>query len=92
MSEITKNELNMIVEYLEKYSDLLGNRGCNDHWLPDTDENWELIREIQRWNSSDPREWDTREEITSDRGMFVPDFVLPAYFADKIQNQLETGE
>ncbi len=88
MNEIAQNDLSMIAEYLKEYSDLLSNQGCNDHWLPDTDANWELIRGMQRWNSSDSEEWDTREEITSDRGLFVPNFILPAYFADKIEKSL----
>ena len=90
--DLTGSELRMILECLNEYSDLLSNQGCNDHWLFDTDENWELIEKIQKWNSSNPDEWDTREEITSERGLFVPNFALSSYLADKLRKVLAAGE
>jgi hypothetical protein len=86
--EMTKNELNMIIEHLQDYADLLGGQRCNDHWLPDTDENWKLIQKIQKWNSSNPEEWDTREKITSERGLFIFNASIPDYLADKLQRQI----
>lgn len=88
---LTKNDLEMIAEILEEYSELSSNHGCNDYWLPDTDKNWKLIQEIQRWNSSNSEDWDTRKGITSDRGLFIPHFLLSAYFVDKIEKYLAAG-
>ena len=84
---MTKNELYLISYWLEQCSDMLGNKGCNDYWLPDTDENWELIQKMQKWNSSDPEECSTRKEITSENGLFVPDFFLVSYLAHEAKNE-----
>lgn len=86
--ELTNDEYHIIADFLEEFSDLLASQGCNDHWIPDTDENWELINKVQRWNSSDPEGWDIREQITSDRGLFISNFILPYYFADKLREML----
>ena len=89
LSQFTDNELRMIVDLLDQCSDHLGSEGCSDSWLPNTDENWELIQKMQRWNSNNPEEWDEREDITDEkRGLFVFNSTPPAYFADKIRKLL----
>jgi len=92
MTEFTQNELQMIADLLDQCADRLGNDGCNDSWLPDTDENWELIQQMQRRNSKDPRDWDTRKDVTNERGLFIPNFMTPAYFAHKIRELLKIRE
>ncbi len=50
-------ELQVFKDLMRKYSDMLGNAGCNDFELPDTEKGWDLAIEISDWydqNASSP--------------------------------------
>lgn len=43
-------ELQTFKDLMRKYSDMLGNAGCNDFELPNTKDGWSLAKEISRWH------------------------------------------
>lgn len=83
---LSEQELEMASKLLDEYSDVLGDRICNDHWIEDTDENWELIDKINKWNSSNPKEWDSREDLSSKDGLYIPNYMLPSYLSYRLKN------
>lgn len=79
---MTKRELlARAANFLDKYSDELGNNGCNDFdmekFMPDHLERWNFIEDYHEWNG-DRQEWASEGR---DRPLSLPDFAVVAYIA-----------
>ena len=61
----SKEFIEVVVQFLEKCSDELGNHGCNDFELPDTQFNRILVARAA-WEGGDPNEYKTLEEAIAD--------------------------
>jgi uncharacterized protein YutD len=46
----------VLVRLLEEYSNEFSNHGCNDFFLPNTDENWEFYLGYAKWAKLDEEE------------------------------------
>lgn len=65
---MTKNEMRLVVGFLEELDDKFGSDGCNDMWLPNTPANrelnlaaekfWRKVNEDEEESSDDPPEGD----------------------------------
>jgi len=85
---LTDVEKDTLVQFLKDYSNELGNAGCNDFYLPNTDENWELIKtSAESCMDKDGAETITRPEDKSKR-IFAHDLVVLDYLTKKIQGSL----
>lgn len=75
---MTKNEIQIAAELLNKASDIFSQHGCNDFGIPNTLENRMLVRSMQI---------ELNQEVSlniKDRKIWVQDWIMMAYLADKM--------
>jgi hypothetical protein len=78
---MTKNELLLAAQFLEDYCDRLGNDGCNDYDLPNTDENWDMLVKIEE--EIDPKE--TTERPPKKEPLQTVNFSVAGYIARRLK-------
>jgi hypothetical protein len=81
MENFTKTELRLLAKVLKLASEEFGNHGCNDLVLKNTNENWELVRKIEKescGNSDDAPDRPVEKEK-----IYTFDWVVMSYLAKK---------
>lgn len=87
---LSKAELKIIAELLDMACSEFSNHGCNDHSIPASDENKDIMREIVM-DSYDRRDVEEAiEEIDESKDeLAVFDTVLLGYFSQRCKNLSE---
>lgn len=75
---MTKNEINLIIEFLNDYSDKLGNAGCNDYELINNEENLEMVKQAELELKKEPY-------ITKRGTIMTYDFMLVSHLKNKLK-------
>lgn len=83
---LTANEMQHVGKMLDEYSDELGNHGCNDYELDNTQENWNMVERMYAWNEETTVErWrksaDAHKRPKSGQKIVIMDWFLVAYLA-----------
>lgn len=89
LSDQEKRILLMASEFLDDLSDRMANAGCNDHWIPNTPENVEMLKHMHELNG-DPEEFE--EPDPSDKIMYVSDFFLVWYLKIRLTDMAKEGQ
>jgi len=79
MSTLSEHEKTMVKAFLQNYSDVLGNRACNDWEFPNDwthKEKVNFVEAYHKWNG-DPEEFDENH-------LSLPDFAIVSFLASKI--------
>jgi hypothetical protein len=79
--DFTPAERTVLAELLRLASDQFGNHGCNDHPLPDTPENREIVRACREHQG-----WDDDEVMAHNGQIIGDDAGLMDYFADRLES------
>lgn len=88
---MTPNKFYLIASFLEAYSEALGDRTCNDYSLPNTPENYQMMKDAEIWNApDDPSEW---EEPKIDKGeILTSDHFVVSYLAYLCRQEAEIAK
>ena len=74
---MTKNELLIAADLLEKASEEFSNHGCNDYQLPMTQENIDMLNKFEQLNVGEGNEPDNVYKYDSTKKViYTMDFVL----------------
>lgn len=84
---LSKLELTLISNCLEMASDEFSNHGCNDMQLANTDENWQLIEDMEEWNGTDPQ--DKLQRPSLDKPIYTYDWYVMRYLASRATEETE---
>lgn len=87
------HELKFAAEFMDEYADRLGNDGCNDYHVENTDENWRMYLEACAWNLSTTVEEaekhaDTRERPAGGARIFIPNHFLAGFLAKRLAGEV----
>lgn len=81
---LTSAERDMLLGFLEEYSDQMACESCNDYELPNTPENLLLVKEAEQLSSGD----DEEPQLSADGKMiYTTDFIILDYLANKIRGE-----
>ena len=95
--KITKNEIKILEDFFDRLEDEMGDAGCNDYYLPNTKENYDLIREVIICDGDMDREeqddyLETLKASKKQKKLFVFDTMLLRYLREKLILQLEAAQ
>jgi hypothetical protein len=74
-----KKKLALAAELLEEASNEFSNHGCNDFQLENTDENWQLICDMEDWNRTSAEDRSPRPPLN--RPIYTMDWYVMSYLA-----------
>ncbi len=60
---MTKPEAVLLAYFLDVLADKQGSAGCNDFWVPNRDEYWDIVRFAEREKDQEPTRPPTRATI-----------------------------
>lgn len=82
---LTDTEVKILADLLEMAHQEFSNHGCNDYPLENTDENWELIQNVDKNVCDEP----TYESRPTDKKLYGTDWILMIYFQNKINGKIK---
>lgn len=84
---LNANEKRVLLEFIDQLIDYQSNAGCNDFELDNTDENWELLKAVERYSFSDPKDW-TKRRPNKDKKIGTPgDFIVLDYLKSLLEKE-----
>lgn len=96
MNNLSPQELELFKSFLSDYSDVLGNRGCNDLLLPNNEINRKLIREASiysygqeeydKYYAEDELEWEKKDLFgkLEKKEIYTIDSIIFKYLCHKL--------
>lgn len=87
MMGLTNYELQLISNLLSEASEIYANHTCNDYPLPNTPENYALMRDLYVRNG-DLDEFEDEVDPNADE-LYFWDWGLMHYFADRIKEEID---
>lgn len=79
---LTDNEIKLLKEFLDQLHEHMGNSGCNDFNLENTDENWKMLQEID--DKEGVPEEDRWERPKLNKKLCSNDFGVLSYLENKM--------
>lgn len=79
---MTKHEAMLLDEMLEELDERFSRAGCNDYSLPDTPENWQLVKEAEAETEKDNPD---PEPYVRDGKVHTSDFIVLAHLRKKLR-------
>jgi hypothetical protein len=84
---MTKNEKLLAAELLEYASEEFGFNVCNDYFLPNTQENVDLLNAMEEWNCRDNKKDLIKHTYDPTNGELVTaDWYLMSYLASRLKD------
>lgn len=77
--DLTKVKMLLASKMLKEASSQFGNHGCNDFALDNTDENWQLVCDMEDWNGTPEEDRGTRPP--KNKKIMTQDFFLMSYLS-----------
>jgi len=89
---LTPNEAEHAADLLSAYADELGNHGCNDYEIDNTDENWALVESAEAWNRGvTVEEWrksdDAYTRPSKNKKIVAMDWFLAGYLSFRLYDR-----
>jgi hypothetical protein len=83
---LSKQHLKLISGFLEELNRIQANAGCNDFILDNTDENWALVEEVQKYHL-DTRDWSQRPP--KNKPIYAMDMLITSYLKHLVDEKIK---
>ena len=83
---MTKQEAALASDLLDRAADTYSNHGCNDYLIPNTQENVDMLNQMEKWNVGHGQPpnlvWTFDPQV---KQLYVMDWVLMRYLSARLQ-------
>lgn len=86
LNQLLSKHLPAFKPMFDSISQDLGNNGCNDYDLPNTDENWELMQAVEEWGED---ESDRTKKRPTGKRLTLSDWLVFDYLVHLLKQEAE---